>query len=112
MSVNAVTSGSEAEHAGLLVGDTIVALEGKPAGQESRQALTRLRPGDTLTVRVQSRRGGDRELKWKVGSAQEVSYEVENLEDVTDQQRARRTAWLKGEAQSAIENSGVAGTAK
>lgn len=112
MSVNAVTSGSEAEHAGLLVGDTIVALEGKPAGQESRQALTRLRPGDTLTVRVQSRRGDDRELKWKVGSAQEVSYEVENLEDVTDQQRARRTAWLKGEAQSAIKNSGVAGTAK
>jgi predicted metalloprotease with PDZ domain len=112
MSVNAVTSGSEAEHAGLQVGDTIVELEGKPAGQESRQALTRLRPGDTLTVKVQSRRGGDRELKWKVGSGQEVSYEVKSLEDVTDQQRARRTAWLKGEAQSARENSGVAGTAK
>jgi predicted metalloprotease with PDZ domain len=112
MSVNAVTSGSEAEHAGLQVGDTIVELEGKPAGQESRQALTRLRPGDTLTVKVQSRRGGDRELKWKVGSGQEVSYEVKSLEDVTDQQRVRRTAWLKGEAQSARENSGVAGTAK
>jgi len=112
MSVNAVTSGSEAEHAGLQVGDTIVELEGKPAGQESRQALTRLRPGDTLTVKVQSRRGGDRELKWNVGSGQEVSYEVKSLEDVTDQQRARRTAWLKGEAQSARENSGVAGTAK
>jgi len=112
MSVNAVTSGSEAERAGLQVGDTMMELQGKPAGQESREELTRLRPGDTLTVRVQSRRGADRELKWKVGSRQEVSYEVKNLEDVTDQQRTRRTAWLKGEAQSARENSGVAETAK
>lgn len=112
MSVNAVTSGSEAERAGLQVGDTMIELQGKPAGQESREELTRLRPGDTLTVRVQSRRGADRELKWKVGSRQEVSYEVKNLEDVTDQQRTRRTAWLKGEAQSARENSGVAETAK
>ena len=112
MSVNAVTSGSEAEHAGLQAGDTIIELQGKPAGQESREELTRLNLGDTLTVKVRSRRGGDRELKWKVGSRQEVSYEVKNLDPVTDQQRARRTAWLKGEAQSAMENSGVAGTAK
>ena len=112
MSVNAVTSGSEAEHAGLQAGDTIIELQGKPAGQESREELTRLNVGDTLTVKVRSRRGGDRELKWKVGSRQEVSYEVKNLDQVTDQQRARRTAWLKGEAQSAMENSGVAGTAK
>jgi predicted metalloprotease with PDZ domain len=112
MSVNAVTSGSEAEHAGLQAGDTIIELQGKPAGQESREELTRLNVGDTLTVKVRSRRGSDRELKWKVGSRQEVSYEVKNLDQVTDQQRARRTAWLKGEAQSAMENSGVAGTAK
>jgi predicted metalloprotease with PDZ domain len=112
MSVNAVTSGSEAEHAGLQAGDTIIELQGKPAGQESREELTRLNLGDTLTVKVRSRRDGDRELKWKVGSRQEVSYEVKNLDPVTDQQRARRTAWLKGEAQSAMENSGVAGTAK
>jgi predicted metalloprotease with PDZ domain len=112
MSVNAVTSGSEAEHAGLQAGDTIIELQGKPAGQESRQELTRLNPGDTVTVKVRSRRDGDRALNWKVGSRQEVSYEVKNLDQVSDQQRARRTAWLKGEAQSAMENSGLAGTAK
>ena len=110
MSVGAVTPGSEAENAGLRVGDTMVELQGRPAGQESREELTRLNPGDTLTVRVRSRRGDERELKWKVGSRQEISYEVKNLDPVTDQQRARRTAWLKGEAQRAEENS--AGIAK
>jgi predicted metalloprotease with PDZ domain len=110
MSVGAVTPGSEAERAGLRVGDTIVELQGRPAGRESREELAQLNPGDTLTVRVRARRGDERELKWKVGSRQEISYEVKNLDQVTDQQRGRRTAWLKGEAQSAEANS--AGIAK
>ena len=110
MSVGAVTPGSEAERAGLRVGDTIVELQGRPAGRESREELSRLNPGDTLTVRVRARRGDERELKWKAGSRQEISYEVKNLDQVTDPQRARRTAWLKGEAQSAEVKS--AGTAK
>jgi predicted metalloprotease with PDZ domain len=115
MIVAAVTSGSEAERAGLQVGDTIIdlqgkdlqgkELQGKPAGQESRQELARMNPGDTLAVRVRSRRGGERELKWKIGSRQEISYEIRDLDRVTTDQRARRTAWLKGEAQSAA--SGV-----
>jgi len=105
MSVNAVTFGSEAERAGLQVGDTIVELQGRAAGRESRQELIRLNPGDTLTVRARSRRGAERELKWKVGIRQEISYEVKNLDQVTEQQRARRAAWLKGEAQSADANS-------
>ena len=106
MMVAAVTPGSEAERAGLQVGDTIIdlqgkELQGKPAGQESRQELARLNPGDTLAVRVRSRRGGERELKWKIGSRQEISYEVKDLDKVNADQRARRTAWLKGEAQPA-----------
>lgn len=101
MSVAAVTSGSEAEHAGLQVGDIIVELQGKSAGQESRQELARLSPGDTLTVKVRSRRGAERELKWKIGSRQDLSYTIKDLENVTAEQRARRVAWLKGEAQPA-----------
>lgn len=108
MSVGAVTPGSEAEHAGLQVGDAIVELLGKPAGQESRQELTRLNPGDTVSLKVRSRRGGDRELKWKVGARQELSYEVRDLDSVTPEQRARRNAWLKGEAQES-ETTGAPG---
>lgn len=101
LSVAAVTSGSEAEHAGLQVGDTVIELQGKPGGQESRQELERLSPGDTLTIKVRSRRGSERELKWKIGSRQELSYAIKDLENVTAEQHARRAAWLKGEAQPA-----------
>jgi predicted metalloprotease with PDZ domain len=106
MSVAAVTPGSEAEHAGLQPGDTIMELQGKPGGQESRQELARMSPGDTLTVKVRSRRGAaERELKWKISSRQEISYEVKDLDHVTSEQRARRTAWLKGEAQTGPETT-------
>ncbi len=101
LTVAAVTPGSEAEHVGLQVGDTVLELQGKSAGQEARQELARLNPGDTLTVRIRSRRGMERELKWKVGSREEISYEVKDLDQITPAQRARRTAWLKGEAQTA-----------
>lgn len=106
MSVVAVTAGSEAEHAGLQVGDTIVEQLGKAAGQESRQELARLNPGDEVSVKVRSRRGVERELKWKVGSRQESSYQVKDLDQVTSAQRARRAAWLKGEAE--LSASGAA----
>jgi len=100
MSVVAVSPDSEAQRAGLQVGDTIIELLGQPVGQESRQEVARLNPGDWLSVKVQSRRAGERQLKWKVGGRQEVQYEVKDLDQVTVEQRARRAAWLKGEAQN------------
>jgi predicted metalloprotease with PDZ domain len=99
MSVGTVEPGSEAERAGVEVGDTILELQGKPASQESRDVLLRLNPGDTLALKVRNRRG-ERELKWKVGGRQEISYEVKDLDRVTADQRARRAAWLRGEAES------------
>ena len=105
MAVAAVAPGSEAEQAGLQVGDTILELQGKPAGQESRQELSRLNPGDTVTVKVRSRRAGERELRWRISSRQEVSYEVKDLERVTVDQHARRLAWLKGEAQPGLSGA-------
>jgi predicted metalloprotease with PDZ domain len=99
MTVDAVTPGGEAERAGLRVGEIIVELQGKMAAQDSRQELSRLQPGDTLSVKVRGRRGVESELKWKVGSRQEVYYEVKDLDQVTPTERARRAAWLKGEAE-------------
>jgi predicted metalloprotease with PDZ domain len=110
MSVGAVTPGSDAEHSGLQVGDIVIEVQGKAAGQESRQQLAALKPGDTLVVKVRSRRGGERELKWKIGGREEISYEIKSLEQVTAGQQARRLAWLKGEAQPATDpNSEAAG---
>jgi predicted metalloprotease with PDZ domain len=113
MTVGEVTAGSGAEHAGLHVGDVIVELLGRAVGQESREELARLNPGDTLTVKIRSRRGSDRELKWRVGSRQEISYQVTDLDEVAPAQRARRLAWLRGEAQGAtVGMSGAARTEK
>ena len=46
------------------------------------------------------RRGAERELKWKAGRRDEITYDLRDLEHITAEQRARRTAWLKGEAQA------------
>jgi predicted metalloprotease with PDZ domain len=103
MTVSAVTAGSEAERAGLQTGDAILEINGTSVGQESSQELSRSSPGVTISLKVRSRRGGDRELKWKVGSRDEVSYEITDLERITPEQHARRAAWLKGEAQMSPE---------
>jgi predicted metalloprotease with PDZ domain len=99
MTVAAVAAGSEAERAGLRVGDIVLEINGKIAGQHSAQETSRLNPGDAIAVKLRGRRGGDREVKWKVGSRQELSYQLKDLENVTAEQQARRAAWLKGEAQ-------------
>jgi len=99
LSVIAVTPGGEAEKAGLQVGDVVTAIEGKPASEESSQQLSRMQPGDTISVKVRSR-GPDRGLHWKIASRQQLSYQISDLENVTPEQHARRAAWLKGEAES------------
>jgi predicted metalloprotease with PDZ domain len=100
MTVAAVTAGSEAEGAGLQAGDLILDINGKTPGRESSQETDRLKPGDTIAIRIRSLHGDERELKWKVGSREEVSDELKDMENMTAEQRARRAAWLKGEAQS------------
>jgi predicted metalloprotease with PDZ domain len=99
MTVSAVAADSEAQRAGLQVGDSILEINGKAAGQESSEEVTGLIAGDTITVKARGRRGAERELKWKVGSREEITYELKDMEKVTAEQQARRAAWLKGEAQ-------------
>jgi predicted metalloprotease with PDZ domain len=100
MIVEGVTAGSEAERAGLQTGDTILEINGKTVGQESAQDVEALNSGETIAVKIHIRSGSDRELKWKVGSREEVAYYLKDLESVTAEQRARRAAWLKGESQA------------
>jgi predicted metalloprotease with PDZ domain len=94
-----VNAGSEAERAGLHTGDTILEINGKTTGEAFSQDIAELSAGDTITVKVKGRRGGDRELKWKVGSRDEISYALRDVDNPTAEQQARRAAWLKGEAQ-------------
>jgi predicted metalloprotease with PDZ domain len=100
-----VTAGSEAERAGLQTGDTILEINGKTTGDEFPQQIAQLTAGETITVKVRGRRGGDHELQWKVGTRDEISYALRDLDHLTAEQQARRTAWLKGEAQIPHETS-------
>jgi predicted metalloprotease with PDZ domain len=104
ITVSDVTRGSEAERAGLQIGDTILELQGKATGREFWQALFSLNAGDTLTVKVRGQRG-ERDLKWTVGSRQETSYELRDLDKITPEQRACRAAWLKGEAEVPVQST-------
>jgi len=99
MTVVTVTEGSGADIAGLKVGDIIVEINGTIVGEESSESTARLVPGDAITVKVRGRRGSERELKWKVGSRDEVSYALKDVDNLNAGQRERRAAWLKGEAQ-------------
>jgi predicted metalloprotease with PDZ domain len=100
MIVTAVTEGGGAELAGVQVGDVILEINRKTAGQESSETTSRLSPGDAIALKIRGRRGGERDLKWKVGSRQETFYELKDLENVNAEQRSRRAAWLKGEAET------------
>ncbi|MFZ0320064.1 MAG: PDZ domain-containing protein [Candidatus Sulfotelmatobacter sp.] len=99
MIVTSVAVASEAQKAGLQVGDTILEINGKAPGQESADDISGLSAGDSITVKIRERRGAERELKWNISSRDEVSYQLKDVESMSSEQRARRTAWLKGEAQ-------------
>jgi predicted metalloprotease with PDZ domain len=101
MRVESVTAGSEAEKAGLKVGDVVLQINGKEVGQTSAENLEGLNLGDAISLRIRAKREGEREIKWKLAARTQLSYELKEMEKVTSEQSQRRAAWLKGESQSA-----------
>jgi predicted metalloprotease with PDZ domain len=99
VTVAAVMAGSDAERAGLRVGDTVLEINGNATKREFVRDLAGLHTGDTASVKIRNRGGAEVELKWKVGTREESVYELKDAEDLNADQRARRVAWLKGEAE-------------
>jgi predicted metalloprotease with PDZ domain len=97
--VSSVTPGSGADLAGLSVGDSILEINGQNSNGVPRHSAE-VRPGETIRLRVRNS-GGERELRWKMASRQELDFELINLDKITPEQQARRAAWLKGEDQPA-----------
>jgi len=92
--------GSEAEKAGLQVGDVILDINGAVAAGDFDRRLGALRAGEMIHLRVRSSRG-EHPLQWRVGSREDVEYLLKDVDNVTAQQKARRAAWLRGESQPA-----------
>jgi predicted metalloprotease with PDZ domain len=97
--VSAVSPGSTAERAGLSVGDTILEINGQRLNDSIARHLAALLPGETLHLRVRNS-AGERELQWTLDTRQEIDLQLTDLDRVTPAQKARRAAWLKGEAQA------------
>jgi predicted metalloprotease with PDZ domain len=93
-----VSPAGAAQRAGLAAGDEILEMNGRVAASDFSEELELLRPGDIVKLRVR-RDGQARDVQWRLGSKEEVEFRLQDVENITPQQKARRAAWLKGESQ-------------
>ncbi len=105
LTVVTVAENGAAERAGLAKGDVLLKLNGRdPSGNgpsgNFEHSMTTLRPGETIHIRVRNQ-NGERELSWKLDMRKTLEFRFENMDNLTPQQKARRTAWLKGEPEPA-----------
>jgi predicted metalloprotease with PDZ domain len=98
--VTSLSAGGEAERAGLAVGDTILELDGQKPGYRLREQINALRAGDPIRLKVRGA-NGERSVQWNVGSRQELEYRLQDVDPLSEEQKAHRMAWLRGETEPA-----------
>ena len=94
--VSYIEPNSEAQRAGVAAGDRISSVNGSPADSFLDERLSQMRPGSTVRLQIESRRG-KREITLRLGAREEQIYEVQDLPAVTAEQRAHRAAWIRGD---------------
>jgi predicted metalloprotease with PDZ domain len=98
--VTSVEANSEAQRNGLQVDDSILQVNGQTTSSDFQSKLAQLAIGDTIRVRVRNAQG-ERELHWKLTGRKEIEFGLEDVENITPEQRGRRASWLHGEYQGA-----------
>ncbi len=91
-----VDPNSEAQRAGIAAGDRITALNGAPADAFLDGELSRMRPGSTVRLQIENRKGR-REITFRLGTGEQQIYELQDLPSITAEQRAHRAAWIRGD---------------
>lgn len=94
-----VESGGAAQQAGIREGDTIVAVNGEPAGRSLEQQLENLAPGSRLRLVVE-RDGVRHEVEWPVQSRKLKIFQLQDVPRINAEQKARRELWLFGHART------------
>ena len=103
LTVISVAENGAAEHAGLAKNDVIMKINGhNPSGNGTsgnfEHSVAALHPGETIHVRIRNQTG-ERELSWKLDTRNALEFRLEDMQNITLQQKARRAAWLKGESE-------------
>ena len=98
-SIVKVAPASEAKRAGVKPGDEILEINGQPAGREFKKMIANLAPGATLRLLIRRDRVSH-PLQWKIDSRKETVFRLQDVRDITPQQKARRVLWLFGEART------------
>ena len=103
LTVISVAENSAAEHAGLARDDVIMKINGhNPSGNgpsgNFEHSVAALRPGQTIRLRIRNQTG-ERELSWKLDTRNALECRLDDVDNITPKQKARRAAWLKGESE-------------
>lgn len=90
---------SAADRAGLKSGDVILEINGQRAGRDFARNIAELNPGAQLRLTI-SRDGVERELQWTLSTGKQNVFRLQDLANITPEQKSRRTAWLFGTSTS------------
>ncbi len=96
--VDSVEKGSDAEAMGIRAGDVIREINGEAVSYFEAQ-IGSLEPGSNVRLSI-ARDSAVLDLTLRIGSRNLVDYEIVNAGHVTDAQRTRRMAWMRGEAET------------
>ena len=94
--VASVDPNSDAQRAGITIGDHVVEVDGKPATASLDDQLSRMRAGTTVKLTLANRRG-QHTVKLKLKSHEEQMYILQDVPSLTAEQRAHRGAWIHGD---------------
>jgi predicted metalloprotease with PDZ domain len=96
--VDSVEPGSDAHALGIRTGDVVREINGETVSNFGAQ-IGSLEAGSNIRLRI-ARDSAVLDLTMRIGSRNLVDYEIVNAGHVTEAQRARRIAWMRGEAET------------
>lgn len=100
--VVSVTPESDAAKAGLVVGDSIIALEGAPIAREFDARIAGRPIGEPIHLRVRNTAGMERDLAWKLTARKSLEYRVIEVDNPTLEQLLHRKNWLTAKEAKAV----------
>ena len=94
--VASVDPSSEAQRAGVNVGDRVIEVNGKPADAGLDEQLSRMREGANVKFKFANPKG-QRKIKLKLSAHSEQVFILQDVPNITSDQRRHRQAWIHGD---------------